>query len=217
MARSNSLRSEIRRVRRGLDVPCRSAMTHIPQEILYRILEVSQQLGSTADTRSVQVGVVNCLRDVLKAERATVFEHDAAAGELVAVLAHGPDGGLDESFSGIRFPVGTGLAGSVAQTREMINIPDAYSDDRFNPEIDKKTGYRTRSLLTVPMCSSEGDLVGVAQVLNKKDGVFDLQDEAIAAALAAQCAVAMRRSRLIEHRVELEKVQRDLLYGCRSN
>ncbi|MCH2134104.1 MAG: SpoIIE family protein phosphatase [Phycisphaerales bacterium] len=185
-------------------------MTHIPQEILYRILEVSQQLGSTADTRSVQVGVVNCLRDVLKAERATVFEHDAAAGELVAVLAHGPDGGLDESFSGIRFPVGTGLAGSVAQTREMINIPDAYSDDRFNPEIDKKTGYRTRSLLTVPMCSSEGDLVGVAQVLNKKDGVFDLQDEAIAAALAAQCAVAMRRSRLIEHRVELEKVQRDL-------
>lgn len=185
-------------------------MSQIPEAILYRLLDVSRQLGSTADSRAVQVGVVNCLRDVLDAERATVFEYDQNTDELVAVLAHGPDGGLDDSFAGIRIPSGVGLAGTVASQSELINIPDAYADDRFNQDIDKKTGYRTRSLLTVPMIGSDGSLVGVAQVLNKKVGVFEDQDEAIATALAAQCAVAMRRSRLIENRVELEKVQQDL-------
>ncbi|MBG81102.1 MAG: protein phosphatase [Phycisphaerae bacterium] len=185
-------------------------MTHIPEEVLYRILDVSRQLGATADTHAVQEGVVNCLRDVLEAERATVFEFDAETNELVAVLGHGPDGGLDDSFAGIRFPVGIGLAGTAAQDMSLINIPDAYADERFNPDIDRKTGYRTRSLLTVPMCGSDGSLVGVAQVLNKNSGVFEEQDEAIAMALCSQCAVAMRRAKLIEHRVELEKVQEDL-------
>ncbi len=185
-------------------------MSQIPETILYRLLDVSRQLGSTADSRAVQVGVVNCLRDVLEAERATVFEHDPNTNELVAVLAHGPDGGLDDSFAGIRIPMGVGLAGTVAENRDLINIPDAYADDRFNQDIDRKTGYRTRSLLTVPMIGSDGRLIGVAQVLNKKQGVFEKQDEEIATALAAQCAVAMRRSQLIEHRVELEKVQQDL-------
>ena len=185
-------------------------MSSIPESILYRILDVSRQLGATADPRTVQEGVVNCLRDVLEAERATVFAHDPDTSELVAVLAHGPDGGLDDQFAGTRIPVGTGLAGTVARDLDIINIPDAYADDRFNPDIDRRTGYRTRSLLTVPMCSSDGSLVGVAQVLNKREGTFGPQDEAIAMALGAQCAVAMRRSQLIEHRVELEKVQRDL-------
>ena len=185
-------------------------MPHIPEDILYQILNVSRQLGATADTRSVQVGVVNCLRDVLQAERATVFEYDAESDELVAVLAHGPSGELDDSFSGIRIPMGVGLAGTVARERALINIPDAYEDDRFNRQIDDQTGYRTRSLLTVPMSASDGQLIGVAQVLNKRNGIFEAQDEEIASALAAQCAVAMRRSRLIENRVELEKVQQDL-------
>ena len=185
-------------------------MSHLPEDVLYQILNVSRQLGATADTRAVQVGVVNCLRDVLQAERATVFEYDPDTDELVAVLAHGTSGDLDESFSGVRIPAGVGLAGTVARNGEMINIPDAYEDERFNREIDQKTGYRTRSLLTVPMTTTDGDLIGVAQVLNKKQGIFEEQDEAIAEALAAQCAVAMRRSRLIENRVELEKVQRDL-------
>ncbi len=185
-------------------------MSQIPEEILHQILNVSRQLGATADTRTVQVGVVNCLRDVLQAERATVFEYDADTDELVAVLAHGPTGDLDESFSGVRIPAGVGLAGTVARDGVMINIPDAYDDERFNRQIDQKTGYRTRSLLTVPMSTTDGELIGVAQVLNKKNGVFEKQDEAIAEAMAAQCAVAMRRSRLIENRVELEKVQRDL-------
>ena len=153
---------------------------------------------------------MNCLRDVLEAERATVFKYDKEKDELVAILAHGPDGGLDDSFAGLRIPMGVGLAGTAGRESELINIPDAYADDRFNQEIDRKTGYRTRSLLTVPMIGSDGSLVGVAQVLNKKEGVFEQKDEEIAMALAAQCAVAMRRSQLIEHRVELEKVQQDL-------
>ena len=72
----------------------------------------------------------------------------------------------------IRLEVGEGIAGWVAQTREIVNIPDAYADQRFQPAVDLKSGYRTRSILCVPMLGALGGLVGVLQVLNKQDGPF---------------------------------------------
>src|SRR4029079_10386787 len=99
----------------------------------------------------------------------------------------------------IRFPGGAGIAGDVAKTRAVANIADAYTDPRFNPDFDKQTGYRTRSLLCLPMTSSKGKLVGVIQVLNKKNrGVFDERDESLLAALGAHAAVALERAQLTE-------------------
>jgi diguanylate cyclase (GGDEF)-like protein len=103
----------------------------------------------------------------------------------------------------IRFPVGVGIAGSVGKTGEIVNIPDAYQDPRFNPEFDRKTGYRTRSILCIPMKNLQGDVIGAIQVLNKKTGVFQPEDEALLAALAAQAAIAIDNADLYNKLHEL--------------
>ena len=78
----------------------------------------------------------------------------------------------------IRFPVGTGIAGTVAETGQAIRIEDAYEDDRFNPEVDRQTGFRTRSILCLPIKNREGRVFAVAQLLNRRDGKpFDRSDE----------------------------------------
>lgn len=70
----------------------------------------------------------------------------------------------------IIIPWGVGIAGAVAQTKEIINIKEAYQDPRFNCEIDLKTGYKTNSILSMPICNYEGDVIGVAQIINKTNG-----------------------------------------------
>src|SRR5438876_2819876 len=97
----------------------------------------------------------------------------------------------------IRFPMGRGIAGAVAQTNTIVNIPDAYADARFNQNVDKQTGYRTRSILCVPMRSVEGDVVGVLQALNKLDGnPFNEEDEELLSALGGQAAAAVNNALL---------------------
>ncbi len=186
-------------------------MPEISPEQVDCILEVSRVLGATDDPQAVIHRVADCLRDILDAERATVFEYHPKDELLVAVAGHGPDGALMESLGDIRVPLGTGIAGSAGKTRQIINIPDAYEDDRFFRGVDEKTGYRTRSILTIPLVAADVDeLVGVAQVLNRRQGPFGEDCERIATALASQSAVAMRRSRLLADRLELVKLQHDL-------
>lgn len=191
------------------------ARESIDQQVLHRILSVGHHLSMSADLREILSLVIDVMRETLQAERATVFEYDAQRDELFSAVAHdiaeklelplGPDGVPE-----IRMPATAGLAGECAQRREIINVPDAYADDRFNRSVDQKTGFRTRSILAIPLVGYEGDLVGVAQVLNKRDGAFDEGDEQIARALAAQAAVAMKRGRLIEDRLMRQKLERDL-------
>jgi phosphoserine phosphatase len=110
----------------------------------------------------------------------------------------------------IRVPADRGIVGECAQTREIINVPDAYADPRFNPEVDRRTGYHTRCLLTVPLVGHDESLVGVLQLLNKRGGTFDKRDERIGEALGAQCAVALQRARWIEVLVVKERMDREL-------
>lgn len=83
---------------------------------------------------------------------------------------------LDETTVGkasgeeIVIPFGVGIAGTVAQTKTIVNIKNAYEDPRFNCEIDQKTGYRTKNILSMPICNYEGDVIGVAQIINKTKG-----------------------------------------------
>ncbi len=92
----------------------------------------------------------------------------------------------------------------------MINVPDCYADPRFNQEVDRKTGYRTRCLMAVPLVGHDDSLEGVLQVLNKGAGTFTEKDERVAAALAAQCAVALQRTRLLKDLVAKERMEREL-------
>lgn len=171
-------------------------------EQLWRILDVTRQLSAPIDLDEMLAHVIDAARSVLRADRGTVFLYDEATEELCVKVGTG--------VADIRFPADRGIAGECAQSREIVNVPDCYADDRFNPEVDRKTGYRTRCLLTVPLIGTDGGLVGVMQVLNKLDGVFDTTDERIAEALASQCAVALQRAVLIEEQLVKQKLERDL-------
>jgi len=95
----------------------------------------------------------------------------------------------------------------------VIQVADCYADSRFNREIDRKTGYRTRCLLSLPLVGINDELVGVLQVLNKQDGVFTQGDERLGRIFAAQCAVALQRARLIEEYLHKQKMTQDLIYA----
>src|SRR6266480_2194458 len=166
------------------------------------ILAVTSKLAAPFDLKTMLSEVVGAAKQVLRADRGTVWLYDAAADELVIEIATG--------FAPVRIPTSVGLAGACARDRRIINVPDCYADQRFNPEVDKRSGYRTRCMLTLPLVDHKDVLVGVMQVLNKVDGVFDENDEALATVLAAQCAVALQRVRMTEDLIEGEKMRQEL-------
>jgi len=111
------------------------------------------------------------LSQILNAERSSLFLVDGDT-LLLKVAKDLQEGEV------IRIPIGSGIAGAVAQSGQVINIPDAYADPRFNPDVDKRTGYRTRSILSLPIKNRHGEVFAVAQLLNRRDGQpFDRVDE----------------------------------------
>ena len=166
------------------------------------ILHVTRALAAPFDLLTMLATVTAAARQVLRAERSSVWLHDAAADELVLKVA--------DDIRDVRVPAGTGLVGACARERVAINVPDCYADARFDPAVDRRSGFRTRCSLTLPLVDHEGRLVGVMQVLNKQPGVFDAGDEALANALAAQCAVALARVRMTEALIEGEKLRQEL-------
>ncbi|MEE9293616.1 MAG: GAF domain-containing SpoIIE family protein phosphatase, partial [Phycisphaerae bacterium] len=110
----------------------------------------------------------------------------------------------------IRFSAKLGIAGQAFQTQSMVNVRDAYADDRFNPAIDKQTGYRTRNLLTFPMAGHNGDIVGVLQALNKHQGPFDTEDEERAEALGQLAGIGIQRQMLLDEYARKQQLERDL-------
>jgi len=162
------------------------------------ILDVNSALAAPFDLKTMLDEVVAAAKQVLHADRGSVWLHDPVADELVLEVATG--------ILPMRVPSSAGLVGACARTRQMINVPDCYADPRFDPGVDKVSSYHTRCMLTLPLVDHKGVLVGVMQVLNKAGGVFDVDDEALATALAAQCAVALQRVRMTEALIEGEKM-----------
>jgi phosphoserine phosphatase len=169
---------------------------------LNQILDVTRKLAAPFDLDTMLSEVVNAARNILDADRGTVFLFDEASDELFIKVATG--------LAPIRIPADKGIVGECAQTRKLINVPDCYADERFNRDIDKQTGYRTRCMLTLPLIGYEDSLIGVLQILNKNDGVFDDQDEYVAMALAAQAAVVLHRVKLTDAIIASEKLDREI-------
>jgi len=156
------------------------------------LLEVGSAISGEIELDSLLQLIMEKTSHLLHADRSTVFLIDRERKELWSKIAQG----LQDQE--IRFPMHLGIAGSVATRGEIINIPDAYQDVRFNPEVDKKTGYRTKSILTMPMKNKLGEIIGVFQCLNKKEGVFTKEDERLIEALASQTAIAIENAQLYE-------------------
>ncbi len=169
---------------------------------LSRLLEVSRHLGATVELKPLLEGIEQAAPEVLGCERVSVFLYDRPANELYSKLATG--------VQEIRLPADRGIAGEAAQRCAIVNVPDAYADSRFNPEVDRATGYRTRSILTLPMTGHDGELMGVLQLLNKTTGVFTKNDEDLATTLGALAGVALQRQLLLEAFAEKQKLVHDL-------
>lgn len=171
-------------------------------ENLRRILDVTRQMAATTDLDVLLGTIVAAACRVLNCERATIFLYDKTRHELYSRVATGVEA--------IRFPADRGIAGTAAQQRVVVNVPDAYADSRFNPEIDRRTGFVTRNLLTLPLENLDGALIGVLQALNKAGRPFDAEDEELARVLGAQAGVALHRHALLEEFAEKQRMQRDL-------
>ncbi len=160
-------------------------------ENLRSFLDMSEILTIRTGIEGLIERTVQMASKVMNADRASLFLIDAAAGELWSKVAQGEDS------REIRIPIGKGVAGWVAQHNRLLNIEDAYDDDRFNPEVDKRTGYRTRSILCGPITNLQGETLGVIQVINKeKGGIFTKNDEALFQAFAYQTTIALEIFRL---------------------
>jgi len=172
------------------------------------VQEVSRALSETGDLDALLTLIMTKVTELMDADRSTLYLVTDDGHSLWSKVVQG--GARVE----IRLQVGEGIAGWVAETREIVNIPDAYADQRFQPSVDLKSGYRTRSILSVPMLGALGGLVGVLQVLNKSDGPFTQPDEELLVALASQAAIAIENARLyhslVSQNQELQRARRDL-------
>ena len=159
-------------------------------KIVNAAIEIDKLLGLILDvaTRSVA------------ADRGTLYLVDETTGELWSKVAQG------SNMVEIRLPIGKGLAGYVAKTGEVVNITDAYKDPRFNPEIDRKSGYTTRNVLCMPMRNKEGKIVGVFQFLNKSEGSFGPEDESFIDALSVHGSIAIENARIAREMVQNERL-----------
>ena len=155
------------------------------------LLDVTRRLMTVTDLDALLRLIADATVTMVGAERATIYIVDQERQEFWSRVATGR--GVGE----IRFPLGVGIAGTVAQTGKTISIPDAYADPRFNAESDKRTGFHTRNLLTLAMTGHDGAVIGVFQAINKKDGEFTVEDEVTLGSLASSAAVAVENAQLV--------------------
>lgn len=152
--------------------------------------------------------VMNFAQRLVDADRASLFLVDSKTKELYATIF---DVGIEDSRrqtepkqeSGakkdteIRFPIGTGIAGQVAMSGEIMNITDAYSDPRFNRSVDQQTGYKTETILCMPIFI-RGVVIGVVEMINKRSGYFTKEDEEAFETFAIYCGLALHHAKLYD-------------------
>lgn len=200
----------------GLEQKLKEVEEELARErrIGHALREVGLALGTTLDLEQLLELILQRINDAVEADRSTLYLLDDRRNELVSRIVQGDD------VRQIRLKMGQGIAGHVAQTSKALLVNDPYSDPRFNPDLDLSSGYRTRSILAVPMKNHLGRTIGVIQVLNKKSGSFDDHDAVILAALSTQAAIAIDNSRLFlsvtQKNTELLEIKEQLEHRVRD-
>jgi Nif-specific regulatory protein len=154
------------------------------------ILSISQKMNSERDLGALLDLIVREATNVLACDRASIFLLDRERNELWSKVALG-------SEEILRFDASVGIAGKAATTGETINVQDAYSHPEFYNAIDGRTGYRTRSVLAVPVRNQKGAIIGAFEALNKRVGAFSQRDEDFLDSLASHAAIAIENAQLI--------------------
>ncbi len=169
--------------------------------------KLHNELTSEMDLTSILTLIVQETIKLLRADRCTLYVYDPITHELWSKVVSKLE------VNEIRLKIGLGICGYVAQTREMVNVADAYSDPRFNKKIDEITNYRTQSILAIPMLNPDNQLIGVMEVINKKGegSVFDTSDEFLISIISSISAVAIQQAQLYESNYSLRKYNETIL------
>ena len=172
---------------------------------LHSLLELGQLIGVDLQLNDMLVQISQKACEVMEADRCSIFLHDPNTDELWSTVALGMGGQV------IRIPSSIGFVGYCFQTGETVNLEDAYTDERFNKEVDSKTGYRTQSVLCMPLYSRTGSRLGVIQLLNKRDGVFTKEDETFLQTFGNNASVFIEMAQLQKARIDaLEQSRKGL-------
>lgn len=161
------------------------------------IFDVSAAVARTLDLDTLFIEIVERISKALNAERSTLFLIDSVTGELWSKVAQ------QSELTEIRIPLADGLAGHVARTGEVLNIKQAYKDDRFLPLVDQQTGFKTETVLCAPIINRTGQIIGVTEAMNKRSANFDSADESLLKALSSQISVALENAQLYERTVDM--------------
>jgi adenylate cyclase len=170
-----------------------------------QILEVTQNLAGELLLEVLIARIMAATTQLLGAERASLFIYDDKTDELFTLYADGLE------TRQIRLPAARGIAGAVFTSGKTENIADPYADPRFNQNIDRETGFTTRSILCVPITNKAGARMGVTQALNKRDGSFTAKDEARLKAFAAQVAVSLENAKLFDDVLNMKNYNESIL------
>ncbi len=171
---------------------------------LSTIVEATKRLNSTLDLGELINIILQLATRHTGADRGTVFLVDKERDEIWSLV------GLGLAQQEIRLPATKGIAGWVAHHAEIVNLADAYLDPRFERDVDRRLGYRTHTLLCLPIRNKDGEVIGVLQLLNKKDGPFTAADEGFLEALSDHVALAIENAQLHRERLAKQRMERDL-------
>lgn len=173
-------------------------------ERLQLLVEASKALTSTLDLYQVFDSILELATRHTGADRATLFLVDVERGQLWSLVAQGLQ------HREIRLPVGRGLAGWVAKEGLAVNLADAHTDARFESGFDELFGYRTRSLLAMPVRGRSGRVVGVLELLNKRNGSFTSADIELVEGISAHAAIALENAQLHKASLRRQRVEQGL-------
>ena len=195
---ADNINTRIRQLQNNMDysLPTKS-------DPLVSLVKISRSITALTDVDELLKVIAEETKNAIQADRCTVFLWDKDTDELWSKVALG----IDESKE-IRFPADKGLAGYVVKTGEALNIIDAYSDPRFNPEVDKNTGYKTKTILCMPIMNNNREIIGAFQVLNKIDGVFTKNDEDLLIAIGGSASIALENAQLFDKQLQMYHEQK---------
>lgn len=174
------------------------------QKKLRSLLEVAETLSGQLRMDELINKIMSQACDLVKADRCSLFMVNESRDRLVTSF----QGGLANA---IEIPINAGIVGYTATTGNILNIPDAYQDPRFNRAMDLSTGYRTLTLLCVPIFDEKGDIRGVTEMINKLDGVFTEEDEKMIRIFNVFTGISIENARLYKASIDLSLQLRSFL------
>src|SRR6266566_268763 len=164
------------------------------------LLDVARRISGHDSLDEIFEALAEMTSLAISCDRSSFFLNDSSTGELYSRVAQGVH------RREIRLLNNEGIAGAAFQTGQSILVDDAYADPRFNPRIDRGTGYVTKTILCVPLRTAKGDVIGIVQALNKIGGFFTDRDRVLLEGIAAQSIVALQSSQTAE-RIQKARAQ----------